>query len=209
MKVLAIGTHFDDVELGCGGTLLKHISIGDEVDILVVTHSGYIKETEGFERAKSIAKEEGEKSAHTMGANLYCMDKDPLNLVPTEAFVFEIERYINKIEPDRIYTHQPTDTHSDHAAVGTASLRACRKCKEVFLYRSNWYIMDNSPKDNYYVDISDFVHKKMELLHIYKIEMEKVNYAWIDFVKKQNEAAGARIYADAAETFHIEKQIWI
>ena len=209
MKVLAIGTHFDDVELGCGGTLLKHISKGDEVNILVVTHSGYTKEADDFERAKSLAKEEGVKSAHTMGANLHCMDKDPLNLVPTESFVFEIERHINEIRPDRVYTHQPTDTHSDHAAVGTATLRACRKRKEIFLYRSNWYIIDNSPKDNYYVDISDFVHKKMELLHIYKIEMEKVNYTWIDFVKKQNEAAGARIYTDAAETFHLVKQIWI
>ena len=183
--------------------------MGDKVSILVVTHSGYKKETDNFERIKAMAKEEGASSANMIGADLHCMDKDPLNLVCTESFVFEIEKFINEIKPDRIYSHQPTDTHSDHAAVAAASLRACRKCKEVFLYRSNWYIMDHYLRDNYFVDISDFLEKKIELLRVFKTEMEKVNYEWIDFVKKQNEAAGAQIYAAAAEAFHMVKQVWI
>ena len=36
-RVLAIGAHPDDVELGCGGTLLAHAAAGDAVTVLVVT----------------------------------------------------------------------------------------------------------------------------------------------------------------------------
>ena len=31
MNILAIGAHFDDVELGCGGALSKHVQNGDDV----------------------------------------------------------------------------------------------------------------------------------------------------------------------------------
>ena len=31
MKILAIENYFDDIELGCGGTLAKHIKQGDKV----------------------------------------------------------------------------------------------------------------------------------------------------------------------------------
>ena len=37
MKVLAIGAHPDDVELGCGGALARHVAAGDEVTMLVMT----------------------------------------------------------------------------------------------------------------------------------------------------------------------------
>lgn len=41
MNILAIGAHFDDVELGCGGALAKHTSSGDQVTVYVATKSGY------------------------------------------------------------------------------------------------------------------------------------------------------------------------
>ncbi|MCU7834969.1 MAG: PIG-L family deacetylase [gamma proteobacterium symbiont of Taylorina sp.] len=207
MKVLAIGAHFDDIELGCSGTLLKHKEQGDEVYLLVITHSSYCKDGE-FYRSAEDAKNEGVKSASKLGAKMICLEKDPLVLLPTEEFVLDIEKIVKKINPDRVYTHQPTDTHADHAAVGAASIRACRKCHEVFLYRSNWYIMDSSPNDNFYVDISGYIDEKVELIKIFESEMKKVNYTWVDFVKKQNEAAGAKIFVQYAETFHIVKMFW-
>ena len=37
MRVLAVGAHPDDVELGCGGTLLRHHERRDEITVLVMT----------------------------------------------------------------------------------------------------------------------------------------------------------------------------
>lgn len=34
-KILALGAHYDDVEIGVGGTLLKHVNNGDKVFIAI------------------------------------------------------------------------------------------------------------------------------------------------------------------------------
>lgn len=208
MKILAIGAHFDDVELGCGGTLLKHRDKGDDITILVLTHSGYNSPSGKFYRKKEEARMEGEMSAKILGAKLLCLNLEPTMLIPTEKLVLQIEESVNKINPDRVYTHQPNDSHADHATTGYVSLRACRKCDEVLLFRSNWYIMDNAQDDNFYVDISDFIEQKDKLIRLFESEMKKVNYSWIDFVKKQNGANGAKVDVSYAETFHLVKMFW-
>ena len=38
-NILAIGAHPDDVELGCGGTISKHLELGDEVYVLIITNT--------------------------------------------------------------------------------------------------------------------------------------------------------------------------
>jgi LmbE family N-acetylglucosaminyl deacetylase len=208
MKILAIGAHADDVELGCGGTLLKHRDAGDEINILVVTHSGYSSKTKNFHRSREIATNEGKKSASLLKAKFYCLEKEPLTLAPNEKFVLELEEVITDIQPDRIYVHRPSDTHSDHAAVGCIALRAARKCDSVFLYRSNWYIMDNDSEDKYYVDISKYIQQKRDLISVFESEMKAVNYSWIEFVTKQNCASGAKIGVEYAETFQMVKMVW-
>jgi LmbE family N-acetylglucosaminyl deacetylase len=208
MRVLAIGAHFDDIELGCGGTLLKHRERGDDIHLLVVTHSGYQSLTKNLIRSKEEARAEGEQSAKFFKAKLICCEKEPCVLIPTEGLVSEIEEIVNEIKPDRVYTHQPNDSHADHASLGFVSIRACRKCDEVFFYRSNWYIMDSVQGDNYYVDISAHMEEKIMLLNLFESEMKNVNYSWIDFVRKQNGAAGAKVGVEYAETFNAVKIFW-
>ncbi|MCX5679173.1 MAG: PIG-L family deacetylase [Candidatus Omnitrophica bacterium] len=41
MNILAIGAHPDDIEFGCGGTLLKYSSSGHRVFLLVLTKGGF------------------------------------------------------------------------------------------------------------------------------------------------------------------------
>ena len=208
MKVLAIGAHCDDVELGCGGALLRHRDAGDEIDIVVITHSGYTSNNKKLVRIKEIAIQEGKQSADILRAKFICLEKEPLTLIPNEKFVLELEEVINKINPDRVYVHRPSDTHSDHASVGYIALRAARKCDSVFLYRSNWYIMDNDFEDRYYVDISDYIEQKKDLIAVFESELKMVNYSWIDFVIKQNSAAGAKIGVAFAETYQMVKMVW-
>jgi LmbE family N-acetylglucosaminyl deacetylase len=208
MKIVAIGAHTDDVELGCGGTLLRHRDDGDEIHIVVITHSGYTSLNKKIMRSSEVAIAEGKKSAGILNAQFTCLGKEPLTLTPNEKLVLELEDVINRIQPDRVYVHRPTDTHSDHAAVGYVALRAARKCDSVLLYRSNWYIMDTDYEDKYYVDISNHIEDKKSLIALFESEMKTVNYSWIDFVIKQNCASGAKIGVDFAETFQVIKMVW-
>jgi len=208
MRVLAIEAHYDDVELGCGGTLIKHRDQGDELFILAVTHSSY-EQPNGHRRTREAALAEGRESAARLGAELVSLDMEPLVLTPTEEKVLQIEKVVNQIRPDRVYTHHASDVHADHAAIGYMSIRACRKVNDIFLYRSNWYINQNNVEDNFYVDISSEMKEKIELINIFKSEITKVNNSWVDFVTKQNCASGSRIGMKYAETFLVLKSVWI
>lgn len=207
MKVLAIGAHFDDIELGCGGTLLRHRKQGDDLTLLVVTHSGYESKAKNFKRSKEEARREGEKSAEYLGAELICCNEEPLLLTPTEKLVLTIEEHIDEIKPDRVYTHLPTDPHADHAAIGFVSFRASRKCDQVLGYRSSWYITTNGHEERCFIDISPFIEEKKMLMKLFESEMKHVNYTWIDFVLKQNSAEGARIGVQYAETFQLVRMV--
>ena len=192
MKILAIGAHFDDVELGCGGSLFKHKDAGDEIHILVVTHSGYSPPS-GHIRTPEEALLEGQEAAKRLGATLHTLNKETLVLAPSELLVNDLYEVVRKIAPDRVYCHRPNDYHSDHASVGFAALRATRRCPEVFCYRSSWYILDEPQDDNCFIDISDYVEPKRNLVKIFKSELEKVNYSWLEFVESQNHASGLKL----------------
>lgn len=207
MKILAIGAHFDDVELGCGGALLKHRDAGDDIHILVVTHSGYGNGTLGHTRDAEVALREGYEAADILGATLHTLGKDTLVLNPSEILVHDLYSCVMKIGPDRVYCHRPNDYHADHAAVGFASLRATRRCSEVFCYRSSWYILDEPQDDNCFIDISDYCEQKRDLVKVFKSELEKVNYSWLEFVEGQNHAAGLKIGVESAETFRVIRLI--
>ena len=77
MNVLAIGGHYDDIELGAAGTIAKHVARGDNVTFVVVTHSDYTNHSGGLLRSKSQAKKEGEAAARILGVdNIICLKRE-------------------------------------------------------------------------------------------------------------------------------------
>src|SRR5215831_16260588 len=69
VNVLAIGAHFDDIELGCGGALAKHKANGDLVYIYVATDSGYSGPGQVVIRDNDVARREGEEAFCRLGAD--------------------------------------------------------------------------------------------------------------------------------------------
>ncbi len=207
MDILAIGAHFDDVEIGCGGFLLKHAAKGNRITILTVTDSGYTHPNNNYSRSAETAKEEAVKAAKMMDAKLICLDKSSLNLLHNETFSYEFDKIIQKMNPDIVITHWGGDIHSDHAAVSFSSVRAAKRVGTILLYRSNWYTTTSAFNENYFVDISSYLEKKLEIIKIYKSVLEPVQYSWIDFIRKQNQYEGIKIGVEAAECFSCIKHV--
>ena len=201
MNILAIGAHSDDVEIGCGGTLLKRAASGDKIFILTITDSQYTLPGNGFSRSAGIAKDESHKAAELLGAELICLDKPSLHLLHSEEFAYEFDAVIKDVKPDLVFTHWGGDFHSDHAAVSLSSIRAARHIGTILLYRSNWYSTESSFNGLYYVNISNYLEKKLEVIRCFKSVLEPVDYSWIDFVRRQNQYEGMRIGVEAAECF--------
>jgi len=150
MKIFAIGAHFDDVEIGCGGTLLRRAAEGDQIFILTVTNSEYSKPNGGPKRRGNVAKAEAQEAAKILGAELICLNKPCLDLIHNEELVYDIEDVVQEVKPDILLTHWGGDFHSDHVAVSLSSLRASRRTPTILSYRSNWYATEQVFKGSYY-----------------------------------------------------------
>jgi LmbE family N-acetylglucosaminyl deacetylase len=104
MRILAVGAHPDDIELGCAGTLLAHRARGDEVSLLVMTTG-----EQGPQAARSRVREQ-EDAARILGAELH-WGGFPDGAVPDSREAIQaVERVIEDCGAGLIYCPSPQDT---------------------------------------------------------------------------------------------------
>ncbi len=139
MNILAIGAHFDDVELGCGGTLAKEAAEGNRVLVYVATSSGFKNIREEPVRTDAVALKEGQRAVESLGAELIRGPFETFQVEFTEKLNRDIIRIVEENSIDKVYIHWAGDIHHDHQAVSRASLHCCRHVPRILMYRSNWY----------------------------------------------------------------------
>lgn len=208
MNVLAIGAHFDDIELGCGGAIAKHVATGDKVTMLVITHSAYNDWDGTIIRTKEIARNEGKKAAEKLGVkDLICLDYETKNVTYCTKLIEDINKIIDELKIDTIYTHWVHDTHQDHSATGRATINAARHVPRVLMYRSNWYAAPDYFKGRFYVDVTNVIDKKIESIKMHANEFKKYGQKWVDFVVHQNQNNGIEMETEYAEVFEIVRYL--
>ena len=206
MNILAIGAHFDDVELGCGGTLAKHVAEKDSVYIYVATISGYSNHSEKIIRSNEVALAEAKSAIDILGVTeLICGDFKTLEVEFIDALNIQILRLVEKYKIDKVYMHWTGDIHHDHQAVGRASLHSCRHVKNILMYRSNWYHSTQEFRGNFYVDISEYWEIKERAIRAHVSEFDRTGKKWINFFKNEAENAGQKIGVPMAEVFEVVK----
>ena len=205
MNILAIGAHFDDIELGCGGALAKHVDAGDNVYAYVATISGFINAENQVVRANETAIDEGKKAMEILGAELSCGYFRTLEVEFNESLNSQIIRLVEEKQIEKVYTHWIGDIHHDHQAVARASLHSCRHVARMLMYRSNWYHSAQDFRGTFYVDITNYLGIKMDSLRAHKSEMDRTREKWIDFFTHEAENAGQKIGVTHAEVFELVK----
>lgn len=206
MKILAIGAHFDDVELGCGGALARHAAQGDEVFVYVPTVSGFADLNNETLRSSDIARAEARVAMNILGVrDLFCGDFKTLHVEFTDELNIEIIRIVEKYGIEMVYTHWIGDIHHDHQAVARASLHSCRHVPRMLMYRSNWYHSTVDFRGNFYVDISAYWETKERAICAHASEMQRTGEKWLSFFRNEAENAGQRIGVRLAEIFEIVK----
>ena len=203
MNVLGVGAHYDDMELGCSGTLIKHVQNGDKVTMLVITDSAYINPNGEVIRDAEVAYKEGMKAANIIGAELICLNLKTFMVPFDETLTRELTRLIEDLKIDTIYCHWVRDIHRDHHYAAKNTIMAGRRIPRFLMYRSNYYDTDQQFRGNFYSDISDVMERKIEVIKAHESELERVRYKWLDFFKHQNENEGQKIGVKYAECFEI------
>jgi LmbE family N-acetylglucosaminyl deacetylase len=160
MKVLAVGAHPDDIELGAGASISKHEKTGDLVHFLILSFG----EKSGNKTDRKI---EAWKSAQILKVKSLTFGHLPDTMISSGIeTITVIENLINKIKPDRIYTQSPKDRHQDHRNTAYATFSAARRMKEVLCYESPDSYPDFVPQ--YFVKLNaKALSQKIEALHQY------------------------------------------
>jgi bacillithiol biosynthesis deacetylase BshB1 len=229
LDILAIGVHPDDIELGCSGTILKHIAQGKKVGILDLTKgelgsrgSGELRLIEAANSAKILGVSVRENLGYADG--FFVNDKE---------HQIGIVQILRKYQPDVILANAPKDRHPDH---GRASQLVSEACFYSGLVRieteldgvsqEHWrpkvvynYIQDRYLKPDFVVDVTDFVETKMESIlafssQFYNPESELPetpisSKKFFDFIKARMANFGRDINVDYAEAFTVERLIGV
>ena len=178
-KVLIVAVHPDDETLGCGGTLLKHKANGDEIHWLICTtidekHSYY--ETREKE-LKEVANAYEFDSVHNL--RLKTMQVDEYSM---SDLIGRISKVVNEVQPNIIYLPFKGDVHSDHRKIFEASYSCTKSFRYPFIKKiymietlSETEFAPSTKEDsfipNVFVDISEFMDKKLEIMKIFESEM--------------------------------------
>ncbi len=174
MKVLAIGAHPDDIEVGCAGTLMKYSKDGHEIFLLIIT--------EGHKGGDAkLRKEEQYKAAEVLKPKevMWAGYKDTELSPNMNELIHDIETVLNKIQPDFTFTNFGDDTHQDHRALSRATVSATRYIKNVIFYETPT-TLDFSP--TVFVDIKETIEQKVAMLLAHKSQVMKTNIEGLSIV---------------------------
>lgn len=173
IDILAFGAHPDDVEISCGGTLLKHINAGCRVVLADLTHGEL-----GTRGSADIRNAESAAAAQLMGVQ----ERVKLDLrdgffQTNEESLREVIKVIRQYKPDIILCNSPEDRHPDHGKGSKLVLEAAflsglpkiqtgqdaYRAKQVY-----HYIQDYHLNPDFVVDMSNYWDQKKKVLQCYK-----------------------------------------
>lgn len=156
LSVAAIGAHPDDIEIGCGGTLLSLAARpGTDIRSLILTGTPE-REREAVEAARAFGVGAGPRFRHLTDARLPASWGD----VKDELHAFREEVG----QPDIVFAPRPDDAHQDHALLG-GLVRTVWRGPVILHYEIPKWDGDLG-RPNVYVPLSDeTAHRKVALLN--------------------------------------------
>lgn len=179
IDLLAIAAHRDDVELNCGGTLIKAAGQGYRTAVLDLTQGEM-----GTRGSAGLRAEEASRAAEVLGLaareNLGLPDAGIVNSPATRA---ELARAIRRFRPTIVIAPSAQGRHPDHRVTAELVRDACfvaglartdptttahrpRKILHTIAYREDYQ------KPTFVVDISEVFERKLEAMRCYASQFD-------------------------------------
>lgn len=190
VDILVLAAHPDDAELGCGGTILKHVAAGRKVAVVDLTRGEL-----GTRGTPQTREKEAADSAKILGLSA----RENLGL-PDGFFKnerehqLEVVKAIRKFQPQIILANARYDRHPDHGRgselvfeaaflAGLAKIETSLDGKSQQLWKPKalyHYIQSQFLTPDFVVDVSDFWNKKMEAIRAFKTQFYDPNSKELD-----------------------------
>ena len=224
LDALAIGAHPDDVELSCGGTLLKLVSLGYKVGVLDMARGEL-----GTRGSAEIRAQEAAAAAQVLRLAV----RDNLELPDGHMWLNEesrtkMVRKIRQYRPRVIFTHYWEDPHPDH--VHTCQIvREAAHSAGLAKYDSETgqdrfrpqavahFMFPRTAVPSFVVDISDFAEAKQKAVACYRSQLYDPNSkeletalsseAFLRRVESRQRWFGSLIAVEHAEAFIVREAL--
>ncbi|MFD8769420.1 MULTISPECIES: PIG-L deacetylase family protein [Microbacterium] len=195
--MLAIGAHPDDVELGCGATLARHIAAGHRVVVLVVADGA-----RGSGADAQVRYREQSAAAAALGVELEWLGlPDGRAGDSPEQLIASIEQVVRRVHPVVVYTHSPHDSHQDHRATAQAAVSACRDVARLLHFESP---STTGFAPTVFTDVAGFVGAKLAALRAHASQVahsRRVDLEAVEALMRYRGFQGGITYAESFVPF--------
>ena len=227
LDILAFGAHPDDVELSCGATIAKEISLGKSVGIIDLTRGEL-----GTRGSAELRDHEAENAAKILKVSV----RENLNFadgffINDKKHQLEVIKMIRKYQPDIILCNAVEDRHIDHPKGSSLVSDACFlsglmkiETDIAGIQQEKWrpkqvyhYIQWKNSSPDFVVDVSGFLDLKTKAILAYSSQFFDPNSKepetpitsknFIDSIHYRAKDLGRLIGVDAAEGFTTERYV--
>lgn len=217
IDVLAFGAHADDIEIGAGGTLLKHANAGQSIVLCDLTKAELSSNGDVDTRFQ-----EAETARHRMKArDRIQLDLGDRNLFLSDAHIRALVGVIRKYKPRVILAPYWEDRHPDHEhcsqlvreAVFSAGIRnyapeAGEAHKVLSVY---YYFINDFVEPDVCVDVTEVYDGKMDMLQSYESQFQPadgrvktpLNTGYFEQIRSRECGFGRKIGTEFAEGFKV------
>ena len=217
-RVLSIGAHPDDIEIGCCGTEILLKQKGYEIIHVIITSGEEGSISKSKQELKSIREKEAKNAANVIGVNQVIFLGFPDGLTAlTKEMKIQLIHLIRTLQPEIVFTHAKSDLFPDHQIVHQLSLSAMTAAK------GPWYpdakgvpyavsqiygyeVWNPITHHQAAVGIESTIAKKIEALNCYISQIHSVDY--VSAVKGLAAYRGAMTmkgkFAEVFEVLHCE-----
>ena len=225
--ILVIAAHPDDEVLGCGGTIARHAKAGDDVHVVILGEGITSRDDKRIREANKDGLSKLSKAAHQandiLGVKSLVLHDFPDNRMDSLDrldVIKVVEGFIERFEPDKIYTHHCGDLNIDHRRIHEAVVTACRPMPgnqgvDTILFfevpsNTEWQPPGSAVPfaPDWFVDISKTLELKLQALLAYESEMRPWPHARsVKAVEHLAGWRGASIGVAAAEAFILGRRL--
>jgi bacillithiol biosynthesis deacetylase BshB1 len=216
MKILAIGPHPDDVEIGMGGTILALHAQGHAVTVCDLTNGEPTPVGTPERRAREAAE-----AARILGIPRTTLEMPNRALADTVDNRMRVAEVIRRVRPDVLFVPYWVDAHPDHVAAATLCEAARFYAKltkttipgdpfwprRVLHFFSTHYRVH--PSISFIFDISGHMERKLDAVRSYVSQFgpERGNETFFDELRVWNRYFGNLIDRDYGEPFACREEV--
>jgi len=183
MNILAVGAHPDDIEYGCGGTLVRYRQRGHRVYLLVMTDGSLGGDSE-------MRRAEQTEAGRILGAEeIFFGEYGDTELACDRALIMKVEEIVKQVGPEYVYVNYVDDTHQDHRNIALATIPAARSIPNLLFYEG---LSSQNFTPTVFVDIDTVLHKKLALLEAHASQVLRTNIEGMSIVDIARSAANFR-----------------